>query len=37
MGCGESKQDKRSGGGGGDKVVALERSLALHTLSITDF
>lgn len=37
MGCGESKPGKGSGGSGGDKVVGLERALALHTLHISDF
>ena len=37
MGCGESKSDKRSGAGNGDKSGALERSLGLHLLSIEDF
>ncbi len=37
MGCGESKPGSRSGGDAGDKVVALERGLALHTLGIADW
>ena len=35
MGCGESKQEKK--GAGGDRVVALERGLALHTMHVNDF